>query len=227
MRAAWNAGDVSRGRNKPFGAGDHRFSLAAAGRPMASMRGRRRRRHYHAAAGRHRRRSQSTLGAIRPQDRTRSRIDRYGDDRRYCRQQCKRHVLRNGAEQLQHPGGNTRHPGGRHSARHARSGEPGRIHRAAEGSGARAGRAGKGCKRQRAAGGAHPAQVPHEEYHRLQPERAGGLHGSARHSCPLDHRLGGYARIYLRGHVPYGAGIRRTRRVRSSCSTISKLLAVR
>ena len=81
------------------------------------------------------------LAGLRPQDRTRPRVDRRGDDRRHRRQQRERHVLRHRAEQLPHARGPARRAGRRHRARHARSREPRRVPRARSASRPRARRA--------------------------------------------------------------------------------------
>ena len=53
----------------------------------------------------------------------------------------------------------------------------------------------------------HPAQVPPEEHHRLQPECAGRLRGSDRYPGAPDDRLRGHARVHQRNHLSHRPGI--------------------
>ena len=64
---------------------------------------------------------------FRMQDRTRPGVDRLRDDWWHRRQQCQRHVLWDGTEQLSHACRTTRRSCRWHGARHARCGESGGV----------------------------------------------------------------------------------------------------
>ena len=150
------------------------------------------------------------LAPLRAEAGSGSGLHQLRDDRRHRGQQRQRDVLRHGAEQLSHAPLDARRAGRRRSPRHRERGKPQRVPRIARVNCLRR-LSGTGRARlwQPGAGRADSAQVPDEEHHRLQPERAGGFHGPDRYPAAPDDRLGRHARFHEPDHVPDRAGAAR------------------
>ncbi len=190
LAGARRAADVPGRRNEPLGPGDH-------GRPPRGGRTRdaRPRRGGRRAADppparRHRRAREPRAGALRPEDRAGSGLDRDVRRGRHPREQRERHVLRRRPERVSHARVAHVRPALRHDDRHGasrRRRRPARRRaRAVAGpprtQGARGGR--RGPRR------AHPGQVPDEEHDGLLAERVPRLHAPRRRVRAPPRRVG-------------------------------------